>query len=143
MDMIRVINNNREACRGRYDGKDYIFLPGKAVDVPHDAAAHIFGLGKETINKAENLNRLGWLIPGRDTLDDAVAKLDQVVFLRGRTVFPDDETPQPEPDEQQDEDPAPTRASGRRTGGRPHVSGPGGESSAGALVTPAGANPGA
>lgn len=126
---IKVINNNAGlTLRGRYDGKDYVFAPGKAVNLDIEAAKHIFGLGDD--DKSGALNKLGLLIPGRDTLEDAIAKLDKVSFLEGRTVFEDEAGFDAEQDE-----PAPRK----RTGGRPHVSVPGGESGAGSQ-DPASAN---
>lgn len=120
---IKVINNNAGlTLRGRYDGKDYVFAPGKAVNLDIEAAKHIFGLGED--DKSGALNKLGLLIPGRDTLEDAVAKLDKVSFLEGRTVFEDEAGF----DEADDPDAAKPR---KRTGGRPHVSVPGGDSGAG------------
>jgi hypothetical protein len=110
---IKVINNNAQPLRGRYDGKDYLFAPGKAVTLDLEAATHIFGLGED--DKSSALNKLGLLIPGRDTMEDALAKLDKVAFLEGRTVFDGD-------GEEEDEKPR-----GKRTGGRPHVSVPGGD----------------
>lgn len=89
-EMIRVVNNNDETVRGRYDGKDYVFKKGKPTDITLEAAAHIFGFGEE--NKTQALNMLGWLTPGRDTIEDAMAKLDNISFLVGRTVF--DEEPE-------------------------------------------------
>lgn len=131
MEMIKVINHNEETLRGRFDGEDFEFPPGKAVQMPLEAAKHIFGLGAE--DKSQALNMLGWLIPGRDTLADALKKLDKVSFLEGRTVYEDEEGFE----EAESAAEAPPR---RRTGGRPHVAGPGGESGAGAQAS-APANP--
>jgi hypothetical protein len=118
---IKVINNNAGlTLKGRYDGKDYVFAPGKAVNLDIEAAKHIFALGEE--DKSGALNKLGLLIPGRHTIEDALEKLDKISFLEGRTVFADEEGF----DADADEEPAPRK----RTGGRPHVSVPGGESGA-------------
>jgi hypothetical protein len=110
MDMIRVVNNNEATLRGRYDGKDYVFPKGKPTDIPLAACEHIFGFGKD--DKSQAFNQLGWLVPGRDTIEDAYKKFDRITFLEGRTVY---EEPEPEP------------AARAQTGGRPHVAGPGGE----------------
>jgi hypothetical protein len=126
-DMVKVINNNEAVCRGRFDGKDYVFEPGKPTYLTLEAAGHIFGLGVE--DKSQALNMLGWLVPGRDSLADALKKLDRISFLEGKTVYEDD-------DEQSE---SPTARGRGKTGGRPHVSGPGGEPGAGAQV-PASAN---
>lgn len=124
MEQIKVISHLEGTLRGRFDGKDYVFKKGEAVTIPKDAATHIFALGEE--DKTNALNHLGFLIPGRDTLEDALAKLDKITFLVGRTVFDDDAEEEP-----------PAKG---RTGGRPHVSGPGGEQAAGGRA-PAAANP--
>lgn len=116
---VKVINNLTKTLKGRYDGKDYVFAPNKPVTLSLEAAQHIFGLGDE--DKSGALNKLGLLIPGRDTLEEALAALDKITFLEGRTVF-DDELP-PETGAA-----PPARA---KSGGRPHVAGPGGETAAG------------
>jgi hypothetical protein len=130
MEMIRVVNHNDETLRGRFNGEDFAFPKGKAVDITLDAAKHIFGLGAE--DKGQALNMLGWLVPGRDTMVDALKKLDRVSFLEGRTVY-EEEGSEPSEDEPQPR----ARA---RTGGRPHVAGPGGEQEAGGQPS-ASANP--
>jgi hypothetical protein len=84
-EMIRVVNQNAQTLRGRYDGQDYVFKTGKPIDLTIEACAHIFGFGQE--DKTQALNMLGWLVPGKDTLADALKKLDQVAFLVGRTVY--------------------------------------------------------
>lgn len=86
---IRVVNNSKRVLRGRFDGIDYQFAPKRPVDLPLDAATHIFGLGEE--DKAPALNRLGFLTPGRDTLEDAIQRLDEITFFEGRVVFDTDE----------------------------------------------------
>jgi len=108
---------------GRYDGKNYDFLPGKPTLLTLEAAQHIFGLGEE--DKAPALNKLGFLIPGKegcDTLEAALEKLDQFTFDQGRVTFDDDETEQ--------ETGAPRGP--KRTGGRrPHAGDSGGEPAGG------------
>jgi hypothetical protein len=123
MEMIKVINHNEETLKGRFDGEDFEFPCGKAVHLPLEAAKHIFGLGAE--DKSQALNMLGWLVPGRHTLPDALKKLDKVSFLEGRTVYEDEEG---FPAEEGEEVPEQARSRRVRTGGRPHVAGPGGES---------------
>jgi hypothetical protein len=85
METIRVVNHNDQTLHGRFDGEDYEFPPELPVDISLDAAKHIFGLGQE--DKAQVLNMLGWLVPGRDLYKDALKKLDRISFLQGRTVF--------------------------------------------------------
>jgi hypothetical protein len=126
MEMIRVVNHNDETLRGRFNGEDFAFPKGKPVDVTLEAAKHIFGLGAE--DKSQALNMLGWLVPGRDTMVDALKKLDRVSFLEGKTVY-EEEGAEPAAEEQ-------PRARAR-TGGRPHVAGPGGEQGAESGSAPA------
>jgi hypothetical protein len=131
---IKVINHNAEVLRGRYDGKDYVFAPEKAITLPLDAATHIFGLGDE--DKSSYLNKLGLLIPGRHTLEDALLKLEKITFMEGRTVFADEEGFEAADEEEEGEG----KSRRKRTGGRPHVSDPGGATGAGSREPPP-ANP--
>lgn len=134
MSQVRVISHRPEVIRGRYDGKDYVFKPELPTDIPLAAARHIFGLGLE--DKSQAFNQLGWLVPGKDTLESAEAKLSELTFMPGKVVFDDDvpetadaeELPDPEASET---DQLPPRRGKQRTGGRPHVAGPGGEPAAG------------
>ncbi len=91
MNTIRVINDHPHLIRGRYDGKDYTFHPGKGEDIPFDAAAHIFGFGSD--DKLGALNRLGQLPPNGDPVQ-AMTYLDKIRFLEGKMVFADDEAEQ-------------------------------------------------
>lgn len=88
MNTIRVIHDHPHVIRGRYDGKDYVFAPGKGEDIPLEAAAHIFGFG--TDDKLGALNRLGQLPPSGD-VTQALGFLDKIRFLEGKVVFADDE----------------------------------------------------
>ena len=89
MEEIKVVNHNEEVLRGRFNGEDFVFEPGVPTVIDLEAAKHIFDLGKE--DKSQALNALGWLIPGHSTYKEALAKLDNITFLQGRTVF--DEEP--------------------------------------------------
>jgi len=126
---IKVISHLPEALYGRFDGVDYAFLPEKATVLSLAAATHIFDLGEE--DKSRALNRLGLLIPGRSTYQEALDKLDQISFMKGKTVFDDDD------DTPTDGMPAEAPRGAPRTGGRrPHV-GPSGDSGE-ASASPAG-----
>lgn len=114
MNEIKVINHLKQTIRGRYDGEDYEFKPEVPVVLSAEAAAHIFGLGNP--DKSQALNMLGFLIPGKATYEEALEKLDSISFFEGHTTFEDD---------------VPETVPARKTGGRPHVSGPGGEQAAG------------
>jgi len=89
--IIRVINHNKRLFKGRYDAVDYVFRTDVPVDLPLEAAVHIFGLGNE--DKTQALNMLGVLVPGRDTVEDALKWLDNFSFQQGKTVFEDELAP--------------------------------------------------
>jgi hypothetical protein len=74
---VRVTNGNKEKIRGRFNGEDYEFLPGKPNDIPMVVAAHIFDFGRE--DKLRALNRLGWL-QSSDHLEKAMEKLNLISF---------------------------------------------------------------
>jgi hypothetical protein len=117
METIRVTSHLDETLKGRFDGKDYIFVPGKATLMSLDAATHIFALGEE--DKSGALNKLGLLTPGRNSYQEALEKLDSITFDQGRVTFDAD------PSEEEDTEPGETGEGARtrkRTGGRrPHV----------------------
>jgi hypothetical protein len=120
METIRVTSHLDHTVRGRYDGKDYDFVPEEPTFLSLEAAQHIFGLGEE--DKMPALNKLGFLIPGKDTLEQALEKLDQFTFDQGRVTFDA---------EGEDVDPG-ARAAPKRTGGRrPHAGDSGGVTAAG------------
>jgi hypothetical protein len=87
MNTIRVINDHPHVICGRYDGRDYVFRPGKGEDIPPEAAAHIFGFGSD--DKTSALNRLGQLPPAGDVAK-AMEFFDKIRFLEGKVVFEDD-----------------------------------------------------
>ena len=58
-EYIRVVNHTGSTIKGRYDGKDYVFLNDEPTDVHHTAATHIFGFGSD--DKTNAFHRLGWL----------------------------------------------------------------------------------
>jgi len=123
METIRVTNKGEKLVKGRFDGKDYAFVPGEPTFLTYDAAGHIFGLGEE--DKAPALNRLGFLIPGREacTMEAALKRLDEFQFDQGRVTF------DPEDDDLKDQG-GPQAA--RKTGGRrPHAGDSGGASAGG------------
>ena len=45
--LVRVTNNHDETIKGRWNGRDFIFKTGVALDIPVAAAQHIFGFGTE------------------------------------------------------------------------------------------------
>ena len=88
---VQVTNRNDFALRGRFNGRDYTFAPGKPTEAPEDAVRHIFGFGQDN---HVGLIRLGLLKPG-STLETAKAALDKVQFTTGKMVF---EQPEPAPE---------------------------------------------
>lgn len=57
-DIVFVTNNNDFHHEDKFDGVEYHFPPMEKVQVPIDAAEHMFGLGRQ--DKTESLVRLGW-----------------------------------------------------------------------------------
>jgi hypothetical protein len=85
-DFVRVTQETGEEIVGRYDGVDYTFPHGRAVDVHKAVAVHIFGFGlpDESANpnvqdKSAALMRLNWIANSTDK-KLALMKLRQVRF---------------------------------------------------------------
>jgi len=57
--MIYVTNHTQEPLNDGFGGVFYEFLPGKTVEIPEEAAQHIFGYNDP--DKAPYLARLGWV----------------------------------------------------------------------------------
>ena len=76
-DHVRITNNTKHKVVGRYDGEDYEFLPGRALDAPFVVARHVFGFSLD--DKMPALNRLGWLTSS-DGMEAALAKLRNITF---------------------------------------------------------------
>lgn len=74
---VRVINRNSFQFTGRYDGRDYEFIPGVPVDLSEEAANHIFDLDKK--DKRRAILRFGWANTGAD-MADAMAKMNKIYF---------------------------------------------------------------
>lgn len=58
MDGIFVTNTNEFSHVDRYDGEEFVFVPGEKVYIPKAAATHLFGWNMP--DKSEALTRLGW-----------------------------------------------------------------------------------
>jgi hypothetical protein len=63
-DTVFVTNTGTEKLTDSWDGKPYDFSPGKAVEIPAVAAAHLFGFGVE--DKTPQLARFGWAVTTKD-----------------------------------------------------------------------------
>jgi len=58
MSNIFVTNNSDSPLKDGFAGVQYQFKVGETVEIPVEAAAHIFGYGND--NKELYLARLGW-----------------------------------------------------------------------------------
>lgn len=72
-DFVRVTQETGEEIVGRYDGVDYTFPHGKAVDVHKAVAVHVFGFGlpeessdPHVQDKSPALMRLNWMSSSTD-----------------------------------------------------------------------------
>src|ERR1700674_4192621 len=63
---IRIVNHNAFEMRDRCDNVLYSFPPGQSVDIPLDAAQHLFGFTLEAEEEAVRKHcckRFGWNTP--------------------------------------------------------------------------------
>jgi hypothetical protein len=74
---VWVINASDQEFRDRFDGEEYVFPPGEAIEMPGDGAKLIFGWGED--NKARALQRLGWVSNNLD-LPNGLARLNKFSF---------------------------------------------------------------
>jgi hypothetical protein len=76
---IRVTNGTDlpKPIKGRYNGVDYVFPKGVAVDVPEEAVVHIFDFGRDDKSKA--LVRFGWMKTS-EQYDEAMDRMNQIKF---------------------------------------------------------------
>lgn len=74
MSTIFVTNNSDKKLQDGYVGVKYEFAPGDTVEIPVEAARHIFGYGIE--DKQSNLVRLGWM----KTQEDRDAGLERLAL---------------------------------------------------------------
>lgn len=85
-DFVRVTQETGETIVGRYDGVDYTFPDGAAVDVHKAVACHIFGFGlreesddPRIQDKTPALLRLNWI---RDTGPNPQTRAQALKLLR-------------------------------------------------------------
>ena len=87
---VFVVNKNTFTHCDRYDGQDYCFPPEEKVQLPRDAATHMFGFG--LADKTETLVRIGWASHFDPDLKkivedpDGPKKLAKFVFTKSVTV---------------------------------------------------------
>jgi hypothetical protein len=74
---VWVVNGSDRELADRFDGEEYVFPPGKPVEIPADGAKLIFGWGED--NKSRALQRLGWMRTNLD-MEPALARLKKFSF---------------------------------------------------------------
>ena len=74
MSNIFVTNNSDKPLKDGFCGVKYEFKVGETVEIPVEAAAHIFGYGND--NKEPYLARLGWAKTSND-IDEGLKHLAQ------------------------------------------------------------------
>jgi hypothetical protein len=85
-EYVYVTNRNPFFHEDRYDGQDFAFPPGEKVQIPVEAAVHMFGFG--LIDQTDTLVRLGWATrfnPETKRMEEnpeGVGKLTKFVFTR-------------------------------------------------------------
>jgi hypothetical protein len=79
-DYVRIVNESDEVIPGRYDGQDYEFRIGEAVDVRVAVAHHIFGFMGDEAARLRAFLRLGWMQTNTD-LKSAKKKLEKIKFI--------------------------------------------------------------
>jgi len=84
VQFLAVTSNFPKKFRGRFHGTDYLWKPGDTVNMPVDAAVHIFGFGEE--DKTRALHRAGFLTT-MEEMDAAMEKLGQFSFAPVEQVF--------------------------------------------------------
>jgi hypothetical protein len=84
IQFLSVTSRLQKKFRARYVGIDYDFRQNEAVNLPIDAARHIFGFGED--DKTASLHRLGWLTH-TEGLEEALEKLSKIEFEPVQQVF--------------------------------------------------------
>jgi hypothetical protein len=77
--MVYVTNRTPDDFEDMYAGNSYKFPAYVPVEVPEEAARHIFGYGEE--NRLQHLIRLGWTMTAND-VKDGMKKLDKFVITK-------------------------------------------------------------
>jgi hypothetical protein len=73
MPSVWVTNTTDEALEDGWAGNRYRFSPNQSLEVPHEAAQHIFGW--EIEDKVPFLSRLGWVKTSND-VPNGMKRLD-------------------------------------------------------------------
>ena len=73
MANVFVTNNSSKLLKDGFAGVFYEFKPNETVEIPSEAAHHIFGYGEK--DKAHYVTRLGWSVSQND-LEEAINRLN-------------------------------------------------------------------
>jgi hypothetical protein len=84
IQFLAVTSRLPKKFSARYVGIDYVFRQGEAINLPIEAARHIFGFGED--DKTRALHRLGWLTH-TEGLEQALEKLNEIEFEPVQQVF--------------------------------------------------------
>jgi hypothetical protein len=84
VQFLAVTSNYPKTFKGKFHGVEYVWKPGDVVNMPVDAAEHIFGFGQDDKTKA--LHRAGFLNTLQD-MDEAMEKLGMFSFAPVEQVF--------------------------------------------------------
>src|ERR1700689_5060856 len=84
IQFLAVTSNFDRKFKGKFHGTEYAWKPGDTVNMPVEAAAHIFGFGEE--DKTRALHRAGFLSTV-DDMDAAMEKLGKFSFSPVEQVF--------------------------------------------------------
>jgi len=84
LQYLSVTSGLAKSFSAKFHGVEYFFKCGKAVNMPVEAVAHVFGFGQD--DKSRALHRLGWLTLTND-MEGALEKLNQVSFMPIEQVF--------------------------------------------------------
>ena len=57
--LVRVLNRNQKAIVDKFGGQRYVFEPGEPLNVPEEAAEHIFGWGLDEPARMKKMMRMG------------------------------------------------------------------------------------
>lgn len=79
MATVFITNNSGKSFKDGFEGTFYVFAVGEPVEIPEEAAAHIFGYGIE--DKMPAMTRLGWCHSSND-FEEALKKYDLWSFSK-------------------------------------------------------------
>jgi hypothetical protein len=84
IQFLEVTSRLPKKFTARHFGIDYTFKQNEPVNLPVEAAHHIFGFGDD--DKTPALHRLGWLTH-TEGMEEALAKLGSIEFEPVKQVF--------------------------------------------------------